>query len=89
MRLDIFLKKTGLIKQRSLAKEICENGLVRVDGRIAKAGKEMGPGRTMEIDLETERLEIEVLDLPARNYKKEQGRAFYRIIEHEYKDRHP
>jgi ribosomal 50S subunit-recycling heat shock protein len=86
VRLDVFLKRTGLIKQRSLAKDICDNGLVRMDGRAAKAGKEVGPGRLLRIDLATERLEIEVLDLPARNYKKEKGRAFYRIIEHEFKD---
>ena len=88
MRLDVFLKRAGLIKQRALAKDICDNGLVKMDGRIAKAGKEIGPGRLLEVDLATERLEIEVLDLPSRNYKKEEGRAFYRIIEHEYKDRY-
>lgn len=88
MRLDVFLKRSGLVKQRSLAKDICDNGLVEMDGRIAKAGNEIGPGRLLEIDLATERLEIEVLDLPTRNYKKDKGRAFYRIIEHEYKDRY-
>jgi ribosomal 50S subunit-recycling heat shock protein len=86
VRLDIFLKRAGLIRQRSLAKETCDGGLVKMDGRIAKAGKEIGTGRRLEIDLGTERLEIEVLDLPPRNFKKEKGRAFYRIIEHEYKD---
>jgi ribosomal 50S subunit-recycling heat shock protein len=88
VRLDVFLKRVGLIKQRSRAKEICDEGLVSMDGRSAKAGKEIGPGRVVEIDLETERLEIEVLDLPSRNYKREKGQVFYRIIEHEYKDRY-
>ena len=88
MRLDIFLKRVGLIKQRSLAKDICDQGLVKMDGRTAKAGKEVGAGRLLEVDLATERMEIEVLDLPARNYKQADGRAFYRIIEHEYKDRY-
>lgn len=88
MRLDVFLKRVGLIKQRSLAKDICDEGLVKMDGRTAKAGKEVGPGRLLEIDLAMERMEIEVLDLPTRNYRKEHGRAFYRIIEHEHKDRY-
>ena len=87
MRLDIYLKRTGLIKQRSLAKDVCDQGLVRVDGRTAKAGKEIMPGRRVEVDFRTERLEIEVLDLPTRNYKKADGQAFYRIVEHEYKNR--
>jgi ribosomal 50S subunit-recycling heat shock protein len=45
VRLDVFLKRVGLIKQRSLAKDICDRGLVSMDGRTAKAGKEVGPGR--------------------------------------------
>ncbi len=88
MRLDVFLKKVGLVKRRSLAKDICDKGLVKMDGRTARAGKEVGPGRMLEIDLAMERMEIEVLGLPTRNCKKENGQAFYRIIEHEYKDRY-
>jgi ribosomal 50S subunit-recycling heat shock protein len=88
VRLDVFLKRIGLIRQRGLAKRICDEGLVRMDGGAAKAGKEVGPGRVVEIDLDTERLRIEVLGLPARDYKKEEGRVFYRTIEHEYKDRY-
>jgi ribosomal 50S subunit-recycling heat shock protein len=86
VRLDVFLKRVGLVKQRSRAKEICDEGSVSVDGRVAKAGKEVEPGRVVEVDLETERLRIEVLGLPERNYRKEQGGAFYRTIEHEYKN---
>lgn len=88
MRLDVFLKRAGLVKQRSLAKEMCDEGLVKIAGRPVKAGKEIEAGSVVEIDLETERLEIEVLDLPERNYKREKGLVFYRITEHEYKDRY-
>jgi ribosomal 50S subunit-recycling heat shock protein len=88
VRLDLFLKRVGLLKRRGLAKEICDAGLVRLDGRVARPGKEIAPGRVVEIDLESERLELEVLALPERNYKKEQGRVFYKTIEHEYKDRY-
>ena len=52
MRLDVFLKRAGLIKQRSLAKEICDNGLVKMDGRIAKAGKGIGWQYYCVVDLE-------------------------------------
>jgi len=88
VRLDVFLKRAGLIKQRGLAKDICDKGLVKMDGAVAKAGKDIAPGRLLQIDLAAERLEIEVLDLPERNYKKEKGHSFYRIIEHEYKNRY-
>jgi ribosomal 50S subunit-recycling heat shock protein len=86
VRLDVFLRRTGLTKRRSLAKDLSDEGLITVDGKVAKAGKEIAPGRVVEIDLETERLRVEVLDLPNRNYRKEQGRIFYKTIEHEYKE---
>ena len=86
MRLDVFLKRTGLIKQRSLAKEICDRGSVRVDGRKAKAGKEIDRGRIIALDLRDEFLEFEVLSLPARNYKRKAGEECYRVIDRETRD---
>jgi ribosomal 50S subunit-recycling heat shock protein len=86
LRLDVFLKRTGLIKQRSLAKETCDRGSVGVDGRKAKAGKEIDCGRIITLDLRDEFLEIEVLSLPAKNYKRKAGERCYRIIDHEHRD---
>lgn len=79
MRLDVFLKRTGLAKQRTLAKESCDRGLVKVDGREAKASKEIGPGAAIGIATPRGALEIEVTSLPERNYKRKEGEAFYRI----------
>ena len=86
MRLDVFLKRTGLLKQRSLAKTICDRGLVTVDGRVAKAGKELALGMTVALELKLEFIEIEILDLPKRNYKRKDGEVFYRILNHERKE---
>jgi ribosomal 50S subunit-recycling heat shock protein len=83
LRLDAFLKRVGLIKQRSLAKEICDRGLVSVDGRLAKPGKEVEPGRIIQLELSDHLFEIEILSLPDRNYRRKQGEAFYEIIRHE------
>lgn len=81
MRLDVFLKRVGLCKQRTLAKGLCDRGRVRMDGGTAKAGKEVTPGRTLEIELGREILKIEIIGLPDRNYRKQDGEAFYRVIE--------
>jgi ribosomal 50S subunit-recycling heat shock protein len=81
LRLDVFLKRVGLCKQRTLAKELCDRGRVRMDGGIAKAGKEVAQGRTLEIEFKRETLKIEVTDLPDRNYRKQDGEAFYKVIE--------
>ena len=86
MRLDVFLKRTGLIKQRSLAKEICDKGAVFVDGRRAKASTDIGCGRAISLEIGDDILDIEVLSLPTRNYKRKDGEAFYKIIRHERSD---
>ena len=86
MRLDVFLKRVGLVKQRTQAKEICDRGRVTVDGGTAKAGKEVDIGRTLGLDLPREYLEIDINDLPDRNFKRKQGEAFYRVVRHEHKD---
>ena len=86
MRLDVFLKRIGLIKQRTLAKQICDRGAVRVDGKKAKAGKEIGIGLTIEVRLRDEQIELRVVDMPARSYKRKAGEAFYDILRHEHSD---
>jgi ribosomal 50S subunit-recycling heat shock protein len=77
----MFLKRVGLCKQRTLAKELCERGRVRMDGGRARAGKEVAPGRTLEIEFGREILKIIITGLPDRNYRKKDGEAFYRIVE--------
>jgi ribosomal 50S subunit-recycling heat shock protein len=80
LRLDTFLKRVGLLKQRRLAREMCDRGRVRLNGITAKPGKEVAPGRTLEIEFKREILEIEVTGLPDRNYRKSDGEAFYKVI---------
>ena len=82
----MYLKRVGLCKQRTLAKELCDKGRVRIDGGTAKAGREVGPGRTLEIELRREALKIEITDLPGRNYRQKDGEAFYRVIERSESD---
>jgi ribosomal 50S subunit-recycling heat shock protein len=86
LRLDVYLKRVGLCKQRTLAKELCDKGRVRIDGSTAKAGKEVGPGRTLEIELRRETLKIEITGLPGRNCRQKDGEAFYRVIERSQSD---
>ena len=41
MRLDLFLKETRIIKRRTIAKEFCDRGLVKVNNKIAKPSYEV------------------------------------------------
>ncbi|AWB09834.1 MAG TPA: hypothetical protein ENO30_03630 [Thermodesulfobium narugense] len=49
MRLDKWLKITGLIKRRTIAKEMCECGFVLVNGRVAKPDYSVKVGDRIEI----------------------------------------
>ncbi|AEE14122.1 RNA-binding S4 domain protein [Thermodesulfobium narugense DSM 14796] len=49
MRLDKWLKVTGLIKRRAIAKEMCESGFVLVNGRIGKPDYSVRVGDKIEI----------------------------------------
>lgn len=49
MRLDKYLKVSRLIKRRTLAKEISDQGRVKVNGQTAKAGTDVKVDDTIEI----------------------------------------
>jgi ribosomal 50S subunit-recycling heat shock protein len=81
MRLDLFLRRSGIVKHRSFAKEACDRDEVRVDGREARASKDVMPGSLIDIELPRESLRIRVKSLPLRNYKRSEGEAFYDVVE--------
>lgn len=85
MRLDIFLSDTRLIKRRSVAKKACENGIVYVGGQKAKASKKIKTGQKIKIDFFSKIIEVEVLDIPKGNIKKEEAKSFYKILKEKIK----
>ena len=49
MRLDKYLKVSRIIKRRTVAKDVCDGGKVKINGKVAKAGAEVKPGDILEI----------------------------------------
>ena len=49
MRLDLFLKDSRIIKRRTIAKEFCERGLVKVNNKIAKPSLDIKSGDLITI----------------------------------------
>ena len=49
MRLDLFLKESRIIKRRTIAKEFCERGLVKVGDKTAKPSYEVKTGDVITI----------------------------------------
>ena len=83
MRLDSFLSDTRLIKRRTQAKKACENKIVLIDGVVAKPGKEVRVGQIITINFANRTLEVEILEIPSKNVKKEEAKNFYKIIREE------
>jgi ribosomal 50S subunit-recycling heat shock protein len=63
LRIDKFLKVSRIIKRRTVAKEICDAGRVRLNGRPAKAGSELNIGDKLEIGYGARLLQVEVKEL--------------------------
>jgi ribosomal 50S subunit-recycling heat shock protein len=81
MRLDLFLKVSRLIKQRSVAKWACDAGRVSILGRKARAATVVKPGDELAIDLRDKHLVVRVLEIPRGNVSKERARTIYEVIE--------
>ena len=80
MRLDMFLKISRLIEQRSAAKDAVEDGLVTHNGVPAKAGREVKVGDRIGITSERRRLEVEVLETPGGNVPKARAATLFRVV---------
>ncbi|MFQ5905167.1 MAG: RNA-binding S4 domain-containing protein [bacterium] len=85
MRLDLFLKTSKLIKQRSLAKKACRAGLVEVDGEKAKPARAVREGHTICIHSPTRLLEVRVIRVPEGNVSKSDAPSLYEIVRDERK----
>lgn len=80
MRLDLFLKKSLLFKQRSLAQTACEKNCIRVNYQPAKPAKEIKEGDLIEIQLCESYTSLRVLEIPGGNVSKEKARTLYQIL---------
>lgn len=60
MRLDLVLKLSGLIKRRTVAKELAERGRILINDRVAKPSSEVKEGDTLELRLGNRILVVEI-----------------------------
>ena len=88
MRLDLFLKKTHLVRQRAQAKTLCDAGRVRVNDRAAKPALALAAGDRILLQLPGRLMEAEVLELPERGNlaRRDAGRCV-RVLRDERVDR--
>ena len=81
MRLDLFLKMTHLVKRRELARELCEEGVVRVNGTPRKPAHEVRPGDELLFPLYNRIIRARVLNLPDGSVPKGDQWSFVEVLE--------
>lgn len=80
MRLDKYLKVSRLIKRRTLAKEVCDQGRVLINERSAKAGSELKVGDVLTIDFGQRVLRVRVEQL-AETVRKEDADSMFTVLD--------
>lgn len=80
LRLDLFLKRSGLVKRRSLAATLCDNEYVILNGRSAGPGKSVKTGDRLQIRYARKLVLVEVTSIPGKGNKKGEG---YNVLNEE------
>ena len=79
MRLDKYLKVSRLIKRRTVANEACDNGLVTVNDKPARASYEVKVGDRISLRFGARIITVEVLSVQ-ETVRQSEAAALYRQI---------
>ena len=87
LRIDLFLKLSRVVKRRSQAKELCDEGVVKVNGKVVKSSKEIKEGDIVEVDSVMRYLRFKVNRVPVKkNVSRKEARELITIEEDVRKD---
>lgn len=82
MRLDKFLKVSRLIKRRTLAKEVSDQGRIEVNGKEAKASTTVKVGDELTIRLGQRKVTARI-DRIQETSRKDEAAEMYTILKEE------
>ncbi|QDP38833.1 RNA-binding S4 domain-containing protein [Radiobacillus deserti] len=82
MRLDKFLKNSRLIKRRTLAKEVADQGRITINGNPAKAASNVSVGDELTIQFGQKLVTVQVESLKDI-VRKEEAASLYSIKKEE------
>ncbi|MBA8760821.1 MULTISPECIES: RNA-binding S4 domain-containing protein [Staphylococcus] len=82
MRLDKYLKVSRLIKRRTLAKELCDQGRVAVNGTTAKAGTDVKLDDMLVIQFGQKVVTVKVTGL-SEHATKENAKGMFELVKEE------
>jgi ribosomal 50S subunit-recycling heat shock protein len=58
MRLDLVLKLSGIIKRRTIAKAVAENGHIKINGKVAKPSSDVKEKDQLTLFLGSKTIEV-------------------------------
>jgi ribosomal 50S subunit-recycling heat shock protein len=79
MRLDKFLKVSRLIKRRTVAKDVSDQGRVWINGKEAKASSSVKVGDELKIQFGQKTVTVRI-DQIAETTRKEQAGEMYTLV---------
>lgn len=85
MRLDKFLKISRIIKRRSVAKEIADQGRVYINGKVAKSSSNVSIGDQLVINFGNKKLTVKVDNIKDTT-KKNEAQDLYTVVAEEYQE---
>lgn len=84
MRIDKFLQLSRIVKQRSLAKELCEAGKLFSGTQKVKASYEVSEGDVFTLLVYNRKIKFEVLEVPqTKTISKQKAKTLYNILNEE------
>ncbi len=82
MRIDKFLKVSRLVLRREVAKKLCDDGDVLLNGKQAKPSSEISPGDTLILSLGRRRVTVSIKEIRPFASKSDAA-SLYEIISDE------
>ncbi|WP_040953048.1 RNA-binding S4 domain-containing protein [Gorillibacterium massiliense] len=82
MRLDKFLKVSRLIKRRTVAKDVSDQGRVWINGKEAKPSSTVKPGDELTVQFGQKNVTVRV-ERVAENARKEEAGEMYTLLREE------
>ena len=79
MRLDKYLKVSRLIKRRTVANEACDNGLVTVNDKPARASYEVKEGDKISLRFGARTITVEVVSVQ-ETVRQSEAATMYRQV---------
>ncbi len=79
MRLDQYLSDLGIIKRRTVAKEMADGGLVKLNGQRVKPAHLVKIGDIISVG-GGHGVTVEVTEIPVGNVRKDQREKFFKVL---------